>query len=79
MHPVLLPPLSDDARDYVASLTGGAVERVDFDELDSEQREILETVLEAELTCATRPDEIDKRACLGHVIEGLRQLRARRK
>ena len=78
MHFVFLPTLSDDARDCVASLPGGAVERVDLDKLDSSQRKILETVLEAELICATPSDETDKRARLGHMNEGLHRLRARR-
>ena len=75
---VLLPPLSGEAREYVASITGGDAESVDLGALDPDRLELLETVLSAELMCATPAGEIDKRTRLGQVIEILGRLRTGR-
>lgn len=75
MQSVFLPSLSAEAREYVASITSGVVESIDLATLDPDELEILETVLSAELMCATPGDEIDKQTRLTQVIEILSRLR----
>ncbi len=51
MKRLLLPILSEDAACYVRSVTGGSIDSIDLSALNEDQRELLATVLEAELTC----------------------------
>ncbi len=75
MKRLLLPILSEDAACYVRSVTGGSIDAIDLSALNEDQRELLATVLEAELTCVregTCPKTIpEKEKTLAEAIQTL--------